>query len=519
MKSDQVKHSVMAFVMLMLFASNIQAQQDIATSPSILAADKPAAIPASPTATERPGTLIPDSGLAVLETGRSTQVNQEKGTANSAKPNPSPSPSAPQAATGSEPPRRAMPAPFDGVFPGSEYLGPTIGVPDTDPVYPLTKALWDAYPKLKDAKLKVYGWFNPGFTVSTSKNSNQPESYAIVPNKLEMDQAAIRFERVPDTVQTDHVDWGFRFTTFYGIDYRWTTAQGWFSNQLLQHNSLYGADPVELYGLVYFPKVAQGMVLKFGRYISPPDIEAQLAPDNFLYTHSVMFDYDAYTNTGIQASIKLNDQWSIQLGFHAGKDTAPWAKGAHPSAQALVRWVSKSNNDSIYGGIANLNNGKFKGNFDNSQQFNVTWSHRFNEKGTILTMTEMYYLYQRNALVGGSVIFGPPRRFFTNVGAGAPLPGLSHTFGIVNYTAFKLSNKDFITIRPLDFLFDGRGERSAFDTTYGSWTVGWTHRFSELISIRPEFRHERSFAPGKTPYDNGQRKTQTMFAMDAIFRF
>jgi Putative beta-barrel porin-2, OmpL-like. bbp2 len=431
------------------------------------------------------------------------------------EPSPSPSP----ASTESESPRRAQPAPFDGVFPGAEYLGPVIGVSDTDPVWPLTKALWDASPALKKAKIKAYGWFNPGFTVSTSDNSNQPLSYAIVPNKLEMDQAVLRFERVPDTAQTDHVDWGFRFTTFYGIDYRWTTAQGWFSEQLLGRNSLYGADPVEVYGLVYFPKVAKGMVLKFGRFISPPDIEAQLAPDNYLFTHSLMFDYDAYTNTGIQASIMLNKQWTIQLGFHAGKDAAPWAKGAHPSAQAMVRWVSKSNNDSIYGGIANLNNGKFKGNFDNSQQFNVTWSHRFNQKGTILTMTEAYYLYQRDALVGGSVISGPPRSFFTNVGAGAFLPGLSHTGGIVNYTAFKLSNKDFLTIRPLDFIFDGRGQRSGFDTTLGSWTIGWTHRFSDQLSIRPEFRHERSFAKGVTPYDNGTRKTQTVFAMDAIFRF
>jgi len=28
-----------------------------------------------------------------------------------------------------------MPAPFDGVFPGTEYLGPVIGVTDTDPVW------------------------------------------------------------------------------------------------------------------------------------------------------------------------------------------------------------------------------------------------------------------------------------------------------------------------------------------------------------------------------------------------
>lgn len=94
----------------------------------------------------------------------------------------------------------------------------------------MTKALWDEAPVLEKAKIKVYGWVNPGGTASTSKNSNVPESYAIVPNRVEMDQAALRIERVPDTVQTDHLDGGFRLSTIYGIDYRYTTAQGWFSN-------------------------------------------------------------------------------------------------------------------------------------------------------------------------------------------------------------------------------------------------------------------------------------------------
>jgi hypothetical protein len=113
-----------------------------------------------------------------------------------------------------EPARRALPAPLDGNFPGSDYLGPTplIGVPDTDPVYPLTKAVWSIAPALKDARIKVYGWVNPGISVSTSSKSNIPESYAIVPKRLELDQGVLRIERLPDTVQTDHVDWGFRLT-------------------------------------------------------------------------------------------------------------------------------------------------------------------------------------------------------------------------------------------------------------------------------------------------------------------
>jgi len=65
--------------------------------------------------------------------------------------------------SGEQPARRALPAPLDGIVPGSEYLGPTplIGVPDTDPVYPLTKALWSIFPTLKTARIKVYGWADP----------------------------------------------------------------------------------------------------------------------------------------------------------------------------------------------------------------------------------------------------------------------------------------------------------------------------------------------------------------------
>jgi hypothetical protein len=416
-----------------------------------------------------------------------------------------------------EPARRAQPAPLDGIFPGSEYLGPTIGVPDTDPVWPLTKALWEEVPALEKAKIKVYGWINPGGSASTSTNSNVPESYAIVPNHLEMDQGVLRIERVPDTVQTDHVDWGFRLSGIYGIDYRYTTAQGWYSSQLLKHNSLYGVDTPEAYGQIYIPGVAKGMVITIGRYISPPDIEAQLAPQNLLYTHSLMFTVDCYTQTGINAAIKLNDQWTVQFGAHAGDDIAPWNAAAQPTGMLMVRWVSKSNNDSLWGGIDSINNGRFKAGHDNLQQDNLTWTHRFNKSGTFFTSTEGYYIYQSGALVGGTVNNGPPRPFFMGTGAGAPIPGNSPAIGAVNYTVWKFSKRDFLVLRPLDFLDDKKGERTGYKTKYASWTVGLTHRFSDLISVRPELRYEKAF--DAHPYDNGTRSGQFMFAVDAIIRF
>src|SRR6476660_1432932 len=89
----------------------------------VFADDEPKTMPAG---ADQPRTL----GTAKTETG-----GQSESAANET--------SAPQK-------RRALPAPLDPLFPGSEYLGPTplIGVPDTDPEYPLEKALWSAFPAL-----------------------------------------------------------------------------------------------------------------------------------------------------------------------------------------------------------------------------------------------------------------------------------------------------------------------------------------------------------------------------------
>ena len=68
-----------------------------------------------------------------------------------------------------------------------------------------------------------------------------------MPNSIQLDQLVYKLEREIDWVQTDHIDWGFKTTGLFGIDYRYTTAGGVFSQQLLYHNNLYGFDPVEFF--------------------------------------------------------------------------------------------------------------------------------------------------------------------------------------------------------------------------------------------------------------------------------
>jgi hypothetical protein len=417
----------------------------------------------------------------------------------------------------SDPARRALPAAFDSIFPSTEYLGPTIGVPNTDPIYPATKELWKLFPALKENDIRIYGWVNPSVNASSSNNSNIPLSYNIVPNQVELDQLVLRVERQPDTVQTAHMDWGFRLSNLYGIDYRYTTSQGIFSSQLLQRNELYGYDPVEAYAQIYFPSIAQGMVVTIGRYISPPDIEAQLAPQNYLFTHSLMFTYDAYTMTGVNTAIKFNDQWTILLGIHAGDDIAIWNRAEHfPTGQAILRWVSKNNNNSLWGGVTSVNNGFFKADHDNLQEFNLTWSHRFTPG--FFTLTEVYYIYQYDGVFGGTCNFGPVRSFGGGGGCGALIPGTSPSWGIVNYTEYKLTDKRYLSFRN-DWFNDVRGERSGFATQYYSITLGIAQQFNDYLLVRPEIRYETAFGSNETPYDNGLRRDQTTFNMDLILKF
>ena len=70
------------------------------------------------------------------------------------------------------------------------------------------------------SRTKVYGWVEPTLNFSTSTNSNAPVANDVYSNRLEMNQLIVYVERLPDSVQREHVDIGYHLTAFYGTDYR-----------------------------------------------------------------------------------------------------------------------------------------------------------------------------------------------------------------------------------------------------------------------------------------------------------
>jgi Putative beta-barrel porin-2, OmpL-like. bbp2 len=425
-----------------------------------------------------------------------------------------------------EPPRRALDAPFNSPpFPSGEYQGyPLIGVPAGTYTYPLMKAVYGGPygPAIKDSGIQVYGWVNSSGNYSTSKNSNLPDSYWIVPNRLIMDQTVIRAERLPDTVQTDHIDWGFRSTVLYGTDYRFMTAGGWFSDQLLRNNALYGWDPTEQYFDVYIPGVAEGMIVRTGRWIACPDIETQFAPDNYMGTHSLLFTFDTYTQTGMMWTVMLNKQWTVQAAIHAGTDMAPWYPGAIPTGMFGVRWVAEDNKDSVYTVLNAINDGRFRYftfdgqpfGHDNFNYLVSTWQHAFSKE--IHTKTEGYFMWQRDAVLGGTPSIGPLQPFGGGGGIGPTLPGTSLAYGFVNFTMFQLSKQDFFTVRN-EWWKDERGMRSGFPGNYTSNAIGLTHNFTPELQIRPEIGYYRNW--NNPAFDLGTKKDMVLYGLDVTARF
>jgi len=214
----------------------------------------------------------------------------------------------------------------------------------------------------------------------------------------------------------------------------------------------------------------------------------------------------------------------VQAGLQAGTDMAPWYKGARPTGVLGVRWVAEDNNDSVYLVLNNINGAHFQrfevegqpAGHDNYNYIVGTWSHRFTSSGNIHTQTEAYYMWQFDAVVGGTPSIGPVRSFGGGGGIGANIPGVSQTYGILNYTMFGITHRDYLTVRN-EWWRDQQGERSGFATNYTSNTLGWSHQITDSMMIRPEIGYFHSY--NANAFNLGKKNYLWQGGVDMTLRF
>jgi len=250
------------------------------------------------------------------------------------------------------------------------------------------------------------------------------------------------------------------------------------------------------------------MNVRIGRIISEPDIEAQLAPNNLMASHSLVYGFDNYTQTGIFTTTKINNQWTIQLGLSNGTDVALWQKdpGNQPTGTVMVQWTSPEQRDSIYVGDNAFNNGEF--GYNNLQQIVGTWTHKFNDN--IYTATEALYMYMFDTKTG------PTKEVPFQSGSFPVRSGYAPEWGIVNYTMFRIAPSAFLTLRN-EFYDDIAGSRTGHATKYSEHSFGLTWWPNKIVTLRPELRFDHSY---DTPaFDNGTRRNQLVASMDFIIHY
>jgi Putative beta-barrel porin-2, OmpL-like. bbp2 len=415
-------------------------------------------------------------------------------------------------------PQSTPPMPFiEWPYGGSTNIGTTRPASADSPLMvAMANTTFGKY--LNDNNVQIYGWINGGGNISSNSvrpAGNAPAAYDFTPNTVQLDQAVVYIERLPDTVQKDHIDWGFRVSGIYGENYRYTTAYGIASYQLLGHNLYNGYDFPMVYGELFIPQVADGLLLRLGRFISVPDIEAQLAPNNYMYTHSLTYTFDNYTNNGLQGTLALNKNWFVQLGVTVGSDTGPWNwgatvpnpfpnpvfpgntmlkdPGAQPSITAGVRWQSDSGHDNVYIVSDAINAGNW--GYNNLQWTGVTWYHTINKEWHFAW--ETYTLFQRNVLNAadpGGIIAAGGQPFsvlkfnapnFAQCANPQALTCDARAFTSVMYLNWHFRPLDNLSFR-FEYYDDMQGQRTGIKTRYVETGIGWQHWLSPQIELRPE---------------------------------
>jgi hypothetical protein len=460
-------------------------------------------------------------------------------------------------------PETIPPMPFtEWPYGGSTSLGVTRPASIDSP---LMVALADtSFGKLLAAgNVQIYGWVNGGANISTSstpQGGNSPSAYSYRPNTAQLDQAVLYLERLPDTVQTDHIDWGFRLSAIYGENYRYTTAYGLASYQLLNHNNINGYDFPMMYAELFIPQIGEGgLMIRAGRFISVPDIEAQLAPNNYMYSHSMTYSFDNYTNTGVIGTLGVTKQLFLQFGVTAGTEalpnhlnariTNPYPNAIYPDNSfrkdpgsqatftACARYNTQSGNDNLNVCANGINNGEY--GYNNLQWYGFTAYHKFDDKWHVAY--EAYYLHQNNVpnlnnpdvqtinanggtpftAPGSGIKFNAPDEALCSSSTVLTCTaGAYGTVAYINYTPDPLNN---ISLRP-EFFWDKAGQRTGTKTRYSNLALGWQHWLSPQIELRPEIAYYKSLN-GPAFNGNGNegiapnKDHETLVSGDVIIHF
>ncbi|HWB08002.1 MAG TPA: outer membrane beta-barrel protein [Pirellulales bacterium] len=314
--------------------------------------------------------------------------------------------------------------------------------------------------------LSISGWIDASFTASTDRVTQLPMGFNYRANQFLLQQNWLRVERA---VNKDDAEASFGFlsdTILPGTDYRFTLPRGLFNRQLVGTRggpNLYGVDPVRFYAEVYLPGIAQGCDFQVGRFYAPWGLEAVDAPSNTFLSHTYTFVYDPFTQTGMLATVRLNDCWSTQSALVIGNDE--WFNpGNQPKYSGNLQWAAVDKRNTFrFSTILGSPRYRTRYHLDNLNLFELIYSHQFSP--------DVKYTF--------AATFG----YQTEV----PTLGTADWIGYQNYVTKQINSKLAAALR-VELFDDYKGQRTGFPGLYTDVTAGIQAQLTDRIRIRPELR-------------------------------
>lgn len=347
---------------------------------------------------------------------------------------------------------------------------------------------------LDDNRMQLTGWADMAFTASSASQSNLPMGQNYFANDFQLLQNWVRLERTVVTSGTTEPTFGFRTDWILpGTDYRFTLARGIFNSQLTANDGLpnyYGFDPIQFYTEGYFPTIAHGMDVKFGRFYAICGSESNEAVSNNLTSHAYNFIYNPFTHTGLLATMKLNDAWTIQTGLILGSDDFIDPVDT-PTFLGSIRWAPVGGRDNLYVHCL-AGNGRYNDSrlWYNPDLWNIVYVRQLDAR---LSYTlDILHALQWNV----------------------PEIGFATWYGIVQYLNYQFTPRVNGTVR-LEFFDDCQGFRTGFEGLYTEVTMGLQFRPWRSLIFRPEIRFDYN-GPSR-PFDDSHSLVTA--AADVIVRW
>jgi hypothetical protein len=326
-----------------------------------------------------------------------------------------------------------------------------------------------------------------------------------------MNQLWLYFDR-PTNTECRCIDIGGHIDLIYGSDFRFGINNG-LETRINSLDNTYGLVIPQMYLEVAVKKLK----VKFGHFAGILDYEAVPAILNPFYSHSYSYGYTVpQLVTGILGEYPLNDQWTVQAGFHRG-----WFQfediNSELDVMAGVKWTSRSKRTSVAFAISD--GAQDPAGIQNRFVYSLVAKHQISER--------LQYIAVHNL---GWENNGDPRAQSVATADDA------EWYGLNQYFLFKLNPKWDFNVR-VEWLRDDDGARvfgipnvippvrtwprgPGFAGNWYELTLGLNWRPHPNFLIRPECRWDwyngTPDVRGDLPFDDGNSDDQFTFAFDII---